>query len=193
MVDAKELEKLKSLPPKERLERLKQLEKQAAEERKRQEAETRRIINESLEELKLDEMLQEIEVEMPKDEVDVNRLLEEAKDIEDQVKKEKLKLDIGKGGSDYGRRIQELLPQNTMQEIQTWYQQDNVPPSQEQFLEVYENARQAYETVQASMQKGPDSELYSTPSEELIENVVESMKTLRALGYSKGWFDQGHP
>ncbi len=190
MVDAKAMDELKKLPPKERLKRLEDLKKKEEEDRKIQEAEARKIINDSLEEIKLDEMLKEIDV--PKDEVDVNKLLDKAKELEVQVDKENIRIDRS-GGSDYGRRIQELLPQNTMQEIQTWYQQDNMPPSQGEFLEVYETARQAYETVQASMQQSPNTELYSSPSEELVENVVSSMKTLRALGYKKGWFDQGHP
>ena len=183
MVDKKELEEIRKLPPKERLKRLKQLE----EKRKKEEEEARKIINESLKEIKLDEMLKEIEVP-EQEKVEIDRIFEQAQDIEEQVKEQKIKLEGA--GSDYARRIQELLPQNTLQEIQQWYAQDNVPPRDE-FLEVYENARQAYETLQRSMQKAPDKELYSTPSEELTENVVSSMRLLRAMGYKMNWFNLG--
>ena len=185
MVDEKELEEIRKLPPKERLKRLKDLE----EKRKKQEEEAKKIIEESLKEIKLDEMMEEIEVPR-QEEVDVKKLFEKSKDIEDQLSAEEIRK-IGKGGTDYAKRIQEALPQNTMQEIQQWYAQDNVPPSEKQFLEVYENAREAYEAVQQSMQKAPNQELYSTPSEELVGNVVESMRMLRAMGYAKGWLNHG--
>lgn len=186
MVDKKELEEIRRLPPKERIRRLKELE----ESRKKEEAEAKKIIEDSLSEMKLDEMLQEIEVPKQK-QVDMDKLFEQAADIEAQVKVEKEKAGAKDGGSDYGRRIQELLPQNTLSEIQNWYTQDNIPPSRDDFLEVYENARQAYETLQQSMQKSPNEELYSSPSEELVENVVGSMKLLRSMGYKNKWFDPG--
>ncbi|MFH1064201.1 MAG: hypothetical protein V1729_03920 [Candidatus Woesearchaeota archaeon] len=181
MPDEKELKEIMKLPPKERLKRLKELE----ERRKKQEIESKKIIEESLKEIKLDEMLQEIEVPKQK-QVDMDRLFEQASDIEEQVKSAKIKLDGG--GSDYGKRIQELLPQNTLQEIQQWYSQDNVPPTREEFLTVYEHAREAYSTVQQSMQDAPNKELYSSPSDKLVENVVSSMRILRSMGYKMDWF-----
>ncbi|MBW2972730.1 hypothetical protein KY359_06870 [Candidatus Woesearchaeota archaeon] len=182
MAADKDLEEIRKLPPKERLQRMKELE----EKRKRQEAEAKKIIEESLSELKLDEMLQEIEV--PKQEkVDIDRLFEQVGDIEEQL--EAAKAGKGKGGTDYARRIQELLPDNTMQEIQQWYARDNVAPNRDEFLQVYEHAREAYETLQQSMQAAPNQELYSSPSEELVENVVSSMRLLRSMGYKMKWFD----
>lgn len=183
MVDKRELEELKKLPPKERLARLKELEAK----RKREEQEAKRIIEESLDEIKLDEMLQEIEV--PKeDEVDVNKLFQQSQDIEEQIKNENLKIDTGVG-DDYARRIQELLPTNTLQEIQSWYAQDNQAPTREEFLDVYEHAREAYETLQQSMQQSPNQDMYSSPSDQLVENVVSSMKILRSMGYKMKFFD----
>lgn len=184
MVDEKELDKIRKLPPKERLARLKELE----DKRKREETEARKIIEDSLKEIKIDEMLQEIEV--PKqDQVNIDKLFEQAKDIGAQVNESDIKR-IKKGGTDYSRRIQELLPQNTLEEIQGWYAQDSRTPSREEFLEVYDNARQAYDVVKHSMQNAPDKDLYSTPSEELVESVVSSMHLLRSLGYKMDWF---HP
>jgi hypothetical protein len=182
--DQKELEDIRKLPPKERLKRLQELEAK----RKKQEEEARKIIEQSLKEIKLDEMLQEIEVPKQK-EVDIDRLFEKAKNLEEEAAAAKVK--PGKaGGQDYGQRIQNLLPQNTLQEIQHWYSTDNVPPTREEFLEVYENAREAYDIVRQSMQKAPDKELYSAPSQELVEDVVESMRLLRSMGYKMRWF--GH-
>ncbi len=182
----RELDKIKKLPPKERLKRIKELE----ERRKKEESETKRIIKESLDEIKLDEMLQEIEVP-EQEKVDVNKLfIKESEPIEDQVKAEQIKIEeISQ--SDYGQRIQELLPQNTMHEIKDWYAQDNQPPRKDEFLEVYRHAREAYETLQKSMQKGPDPQMYSSPSEELVENVVSSMKILRSMGYKHDFFGPG--
>ena len=177
-----ELEEIRRLPPKERLKRLQELE----EKRKRQEEEAKKIIEDSLKEIKLDAMLEEIEV--PKQEqVEIERLFEQSKDIEEQIDIEDVKK-LEKGGTDYARRVQELLPQNTLQEIQQWYAQDNVAPTREEFLEVYENAREAYDVVQRSMQKAPDQQLYSSPSEELVEEVVSSMHLLRSMGYKMDWF-----
>lgn len=182
MVDDKELERIKKLPPKERIARLKELE----ECRKKEEVEARRIIEDSLKELKIDEMLQEIEA--PRQEkVDIDRLFGQSEDIGEQVGEEELK-NLQKGGTDYGRRIKELLPPNTLEEIQGWYAQDSSPPSREEFLEVYENARQAYDVVRNSMQNAPDQELYSSPSDELVESVVSSMHLLRSMGYKMEWF-----
>jgi hypothetical protein len=190
MVDEKEIRELRRLPPKERLKKLEELKRREEQERRRQENEAKKIIEESLSEIKLDEMLREIDV--PKEEqVDIDRLFEQqALDIEEQVKKEKIVLDAS-AGEDYGRRIQQLLPQNTMEEIQQWYAQDNRPPTRDEFLEVYENAREAYDVLQQSMQAAPDQQLYSTPSEQLVENVVSSMHLLRSMGYKKKWFDPG--
>jgi hypothetical protein len=185
MVDEKELEEIKKLPPKERLKRLQELE----EKRKKQEEEAKKIIEESLKEIKLDKMLQEIEVPQ-QEEVDVDKLFEQSIDIEEQVKEAKIKL-AEEGGADYAARIQELLPPNTLQEIQQWYARDNVPPTREAFLEVYEHAREAYDVLQQSMQAAPNQELYSSPSEELVDNVVESMRLLRSMGYKMKWFRQG--
>ena len=179
----KELEEIKKLPPKERLAKLKELEGR----RKKQEEEARKIIEDSLKEIRLDEMVKEIRVP-DQEKVDIDKLFEQSGDIEDQVSKEELEK-IKKGGTDYGRRIQELLPQNTIQEIQSWYSQDTAVPTKEEFLEVYENARQAYDVVQKSMQQPPDQGLYSTPSDELVENVVNSMQLLRSLGYRMDWFN----
>ncbi|MBN1544337.1 hypothetical protein JW898_02640 [Candidatus Woesearchaeota archaeon] len=185
MADEKELEEIRKLPPKERLMRLKELETR----RKKQEDEARRIVEESLKEIKLDEMLQEIEV--PKqEEIDINRLFGKSKGIEEEVAADKALAGSG-GGADYARRIQELLPQNTLQEIQQWYSQDNVPPTRDEFLQVYEHAREAYDVLRQSMQKPPDRELYSTPSEELVEDVVQSMRLLRSMGYKMNWFGPG--
>jgi NAD-dependent DNA ligase len=184
MVEDKELEDIKKLPPKERLKRLKELE----EKRKKEQEEAKKIIQDSLKEIKLDEMLKEIEVP-EQEQVKIDKLFEQARDIEEQVKEDKIKIEGA--GTDYARRIQELLPQNTLQEIQQWYVQDNVPPTRGEFLEVYENARQAYDTLQKSMQKAPDQELYSSPSEELTENVVSSMRILRSMGYKMNWFSPG--
>jgi hypothetical protein len=194
MVSAKELEDIKKLPPKERLRRLEQLKQKEEQERRKQEDEAKRIITESLKEIKLDEMLREIEV--PKDEVDVNKIFEQqALDIEEQVRNEQLKKEQiiidESAGEDYGKRIQQLLPQNTLQEIQQWYAQDNQPPTRGEFLEVYEHAREAYAVLQQSMQAAPDQQLYSTPSEQLVENVVSSMQILRTMGYKQKWFDPG--
>jgi hypothetical protein len=189
MVD-KEIEEIKKLPPKERLKRLKDLEAR----RKNEEDEAKKIMEESLKEIKLDEMLQEIEVP-EQEQVDVEKLFHQVEeDIEDQVKTEKIKIEEIQG-EDYARRIQELLPSNTMSEIQQWYAHDNVPPTRNEFLEVYERARQAYEVMQQSMQKAPDQELYSSPSEELVGNVISSMRLLRSMGYKQKWFeeDQHHP
>jgi hypothetical protein len=182
----KEIDDIKKLPPQERLKRLKELE----DKRKRQEEEAKRLVEDSLKEIKLDEMLKEIDVPKQKD-VDVNRLLEQSGNIEEQVKKEKINV-TASGGADYGRRISELLPQNTLQEIQQWYSSGNAPPTREEFLEVYENAREAYEMVGRTMQKAPNEELYSAPSEQLVGEVVSSMRVLRSLGYKNKWFRQDH-
>ena len=190
MVDEKDLRELRRLPPKERLKRLEELKRKEEQERKSRESETKKIIEESLSEIKLDEMLREIDV--PKeDQVDIDRLFEQqALDIEEQVKKDMIVIDAS-AGEDYGKRIQQLLPQNTMEEIQQWYAQDNRPPTRAEFLEVYENAREAYAVLQQSMQAAPDQQLYSTPSEQLVENVVSSMQILRTMGYKKNWFEPG--
>jgi hypothetical protein len=188
-LNEKEFEEIKRLPPKERLKRLQELE----ERRKRQESEARKIIEQSLKEIKLDEMLQEIEVPKQK-EVDINKLFEKtAVGLEEQAAAAKTKMAAagGSGGSDYGQRIQQLLPQNTLQEIQQWYTSDNVPPSRSEFLEVYENAREAYAVVRQSMQQQPNKDLYAAPSQDLVENVVESMRLLRTLGYKMNWFGPG--
>jgi hypothetical protein len=184
MVDEKEIDEIKKLPPKERLKKLKELE----EKRKKQEEEARKIIEQSLKEIKLDQMLEEIEVPQ-QEEVDVNKLFEKSADIEEQISADDIKK-IEEGGTDYAKRIQEALPQNTMQEIQQWYAQDNVAPTRDEFLQVYENAREAYDTLQQSMQNAPDQDLYSTPSEELVDNVVHSMRMLRSMGYKMKWFGQ---
>ncbi|MBU2561773.1 MAG: hypothetical protein KKD17_05745 [Nanoarchaeota archaeon] len=185
MADEKELEEIRKLPPKERLRRLKELEAK----RNKQEDEARRIIEESLKEIKLDEMLQEIEV--PKqEEIDINKLFGKSKGIEEEVAADKIKVERG-GGADYARRIQELLPQNTLQEIQQWYVQDNVPPTKDEFLQVYDHAREAYDVLRQSMQAQPNQELYSTPSEALVEDVVQSMRLLRSMGYKMKWFGPG--
>ncbi len=184
MPDEKELAAIMKLPPKERLKRLKALE----ERRKKQEIDAKKIIEDSLKEIKLDEMLQEIEVPKQK-KVEIDKLFEQASDIEEQVKDHKI--DLSGGGSDYGKRIQELLPQNTLQEIQQWYSQDNVPPTKDEFLQVYEHAREAYDTLQQSMQNPPNKELYSSPSDDLVENVVGSMRILRSMGYKMDWFGPG--
>jgi hypothetical protein len=196
MVTQKELEEIRKLPPKERLKRLQELEKRRKKReleekklRKQQEEEAKKIIEDSLKEIKLDEMLKEIDVP-EQEKVDIDKLFEQSKDIEDEIKEEKINIEVA-AGADYGKRIQELLPQNTMQEIQQWYSQDNVPPTRAEFLEVYEHAREAYETLQQSMQKSPDQGLYSSPSEELVENVVGSMKLLRSMGYKMKWFGPG--
>ncbi len=188
MVDMRELKDLRKLPPRERLERLRDIEKR----KKKEEEETRKIITESLRELNLDDMLREIEVP-DQEKVDIDKLLDRTRDIEDGIDEEQLSVAVRKGGTDYAGRIQELLPDNTLEEIHNWYRQDNVSPSREEFLEVYESARAAYETLQQNMQKGPDQQLYSSPSEELVENVVSSMRLLRSLGYEKGFFDGNHP
>jgi len=192
MVDKREMGEIRKLPPKERIQKLKALEAKRKKEEADLKKEAQQIMEESLKEIKLDEMLQEIEVNEDNadlDKADVKKLLDQIEEIEEEEDKKRR----AGGGDDYGRRIQELLPQNTMDEIHNWYQQDNVPPSRDEFLEVYENARQAYETVQQTMEQRPDQDLYSAPSQELVENVVSSMKTLRALGYKKGWFDTGGP
>ncbi|MBW2964260.1 hypothetical protein KY363_02265 [Candidatus Woesearchaeota archaeon] len=182
----KELDEIKKLPPKKRLRRLKELE----ERRKKEEQEARRLADESLKEIKLDEMLREIDVP-EQDAVDVNRLFQQqSEDIEDQVRKQKIRIDEV-AQADYAARIQQLLPQNTVQEIQQWYARDNVPPSRAEFLEVYEQARDAYNTLQQTMQKRPDQDLYSSPSQELVENVVSSMRLLRSMGYKHKWFEPG--
>jgi hypothetical protein len=185
MVDEKEIEDIKRLPPKERLKKLQDLEAK----RKRQEEESKRLVEESLKEIKLDEMLKEIDVPQQK-KVDIDRLFEAAKGIEDDVAKAAPQAK-GAGGSDYGRKIQELLSRETVHEIQNWYKQADVPPSREEFLQVYEHAREAYDMVKQSMQKLPNEELYSTPSQALVEDVVSSMRVLRALGYRERWFGPG--
>lgn len=185
-LNEKELEDIKKLPPKERLKRLQELE----EKRKKQEAEAGKMIQQSLKEIKLDEMLREINVPKQK-EVDIDKLFEKtAVSLEEQAAAAKAKKGAA-GGADYGRRIQELLPQNTLQEIQHWYTRDNVPPSRDEFLQVYENARAAYDVVRQSMQQMPNKELYATPSQGLVEDVVESMRLLRTMGYKMKWFSPG--
>lgn len=181
-MNAKRIEEIKKLPPKERLKRLKELE----EERKKQEEESKKIIEESLKELKLDEMLKEIDVPNEKP-VDINKLFEKVKKEDAQTDSESITAAV-KGVQDYKQRIQELLPQNTIQEIQNWYAQETAPTKGE-FLEVYENAREAYEMLQQTMEKRPNAELYSTPSQNLVENVVGSMRLLRSMGYKQNWFD----
>ncbi|MFC1741633.1 hypothetical protein ACFL3V_03805 [Nanoarchaeota archaeon] len=188
MVDEKELEEIRKLPPKERLKRLEQLKLKQERDQKRQEDDAKRIMEESLKEIKLDEMLQEIEVPA-EEKVDIDKLFEDSKHIEEEIKTQKINIDAS-AQQDYAKRIQELLPQNTMHEIQGWYARDNVPPTKDEFLEVYENARQAYETIQQTMQAAPDQQLYSTPSEELVDNVVESMRLMRSMGYKMKWFGQ---
>ena len=185
-LNEKELDDIKKLPPKERLKRLQELE----EKRKKQETEARKMIEQSLKEIKLDEMLQEIEVPKQK-EVDINKLFEKtAIGLEEQAAAAKVKKGAA-GGADYGQRIQQLLPQNTLQEIQQWYISDNIPPSRDEFLQVYENAREAYDVVRQSMQERPNKDLYSAPSQDLVEDVVESMRLLRTLGYKMKWFGPG--
>jgi predicted RNA-binding protein Jag len=182
MVDEKEIEDIKKLPPKERLKRLQDMETK----RKRQEEEAKKMIEQSLKEIKLDEMLQEIEV--PKQEkVDINKLFAKSADIEEQVAQ--AKRSVSGGGTDYGRRIQQLLPSNTIQEIQGWYAQGNRAPSREEFLEVYEHAREAYDTLRQSMEARPDQEMYVNLSDRLVDNVVSSMKMLRSMGYKMKWFE----
>ncbi|MBI5880846.1 hypothetical protein HZB90_01820 [archaeon] len=184
MADEKDLDDIKKLPPKERLKRLQELEAK----RKRQEDEARKIIEQSLKEIKLDEMLQEIEV--PKQEkIDIDKLFEKAKDIEEHVAAEK-KARKG-GGEDYARRIQEILPANTVQEIQHWYATDNRPPTKEEFLEVYEHARQAYDTLKQTMEDHTPNEQYVMLSDQLVEDVVGSMRMLRSMGYKHKIFGPG--
>lgn len=182
----KELDEIQKLLPKERLKRLKELE----ERRKKEELDAKRMTEESLKEIKLDEMLREIDVP-EQDKIDVNKLFQQqAEDIEEQVRKQKIRIDEV-AQADYAARIQQLLPQSTLQEIQQWYARGNVQSSREEFLEVYGQARDAYNTLQQTMQKRPDQDLYSSPSEELVENVVSSMKILRSMGYKHKWFDHG--
>jgi len=185
MADEKDLDDIKKLPPKERLKRLQELEAG----RKKQEDEARKIIEQSLKEIKLDEMLQEIEV--PKQEkIDINKLFEKSKDIEEHVAAEKKAAKQG-GGTDYARRIQEILPPNTIQKIQQWYATDNRPPTREEFLEVYEHARQAYDTLKQSMQEHAPNQQYVTLSDQLVEDVVGSMRLLRSMGYKHKIFGPG--
>lgn len=181
MVDAKELEEIKKLPPKVRLERLKELE----EVRKKQEEDAKKIIEQSLKEIKLDEMLEEIEVPAAK-KVDIDGIFEQ-KGVDTQLSAEELKK-LEKGGDDYVRRIHELLPRDTLSEIKNWYVKDEQPPTKSEFLEVYDNARQAYDLVQNSLQNAPNQDIYATSSEKLVEDVVTSMHLLRSLGYSMDWF-----
>lgn len=194
-----ELDKIKKLPPKERLAKLRELEdkrkvdlKKRTEETKKQEAdakkeeaEARKIIDESLKELKLDEMLKEIDV--PKDDgVDVKRLLEQSA-VEEEAKLGKIKIDHQE---DYGKRIDALLPKNTVNEIQGWYKHDAPAPDKEEFLEVYGRAREAYETIREQMQARPAQDQYAASSQKLAEDVVASMKMLRSMGYQMNFF---HP
>ena len=115
-IDKAELEEIRKLPPKQRLKRLQELE----EKRKKQEEEAKKIIEDSLKEIKLDEMLEEIEVPQ-QEEVDIDKLFEQSKDVEEQISAADIKK-IEEGGTDYAKRIQELLPQDRMEMIQQFYQ-----------------------------------------------------------------------
>ncbi len=186
MADDKDIEDIKKLPPQERLKRLKELE----DKRKKQEEEAKKIVEDSLKEIKLDEMLRQVDV--PKHEkVDIDKLFQQAKDLGDQLEGEAKKNKNKDGGVDYAKRLQELLPKDTLQEIQGWYAQGKAPPDRREFLEVYESAREAYDVVRENMQARPNQELYSRPSQELVENVVESMRLLRSMGYKMKWFEPG--
>jgi hypothetical protein len=78
-----------------------------------------------------------------------------------------------------------------VQEIQQWYAADNRPPAREEFLEVYEHAREAYDTLKQSMQPHKPDEQYVTLSDKLVEDVVGSMRLLRSMGYRHKLFGPG--
>jgi len=179
MVKDLTIEQIRRLPPKERLDRLKEVEKK----RKQQEIEEKKVKEQSIDEIKLDEMLQEIDI--PDEDVDIDKLFEQTENLEEDIK---IKQD---GGTDYARMIQEVLPKGTIDEIQNWYVQGTAPPDKT-FLEVYDQTKELYNNVQEQMKETPNKELYSSPSEELVENVVHSMRLLRSVGYKHDMFDD-HP
>ena len=189
MAEDKELAEIMKLPPKERLKRLKELE----EKRKKQEEEAKKLMNkimdESLSEIKLDEMLKEIEVPRQK-QVDVDKLFEQSEGIDEKAKAT-VRLSE-KPGEDYAKSLQNILPKETVREIQEWYSNRNVPVGRDQFLEVYNQVREAYDNVRQGIQKVPGEE-YSTMSERVVEEVLESKRILRAMGYKMKWFEQSSP
>ena len=190
MAEDNELETIRKLPPKERLDRLKELEdrkkkeSQKKEEQEKKEAEeAKKLVEESLKEIKLDEMLKEIDTPKQKD-IDVEKLLDQ-KSSEEDIKKWKPSDDTGQ---DYAKRIEELLPPNTLNEIQNWYSNNTPAPDKEEFLDTYAQAREAYETLQRSNDAGQQSQMYASQSEKTAETVLESMRMLRAMGYKMNFF-----
>lgn len=184
-----ELEKIRKLPPKQRLELLKALKKRKAEEKKKKELlekkeaeEAKKILEQSLSEIKLDEMLQEIEVPKPED-VEVEKLLEQ-KTFEEDIKLGKIKLE---GGSNYGKKLQELMSSAQNEVIQQWYAQDSPPPTEDEFFEAYDAAREAYNNIAEQM--GSASNSYKAGSEQAMEEASSSLKMLRALGYKHNIFN----
>jgi len=184
MPDEKEIEDIKKLPPQERIKKLKELE----DKRKKQEEESKKVLEQSIKELKLDEMLKEIEVPKNAD-VNIDKLFRQVKEV-DEVSAEKLKKARAIEGQEYGKRIEALLPRDKIDEIQHWYTKTS-EPSKAEFLEVYDDARRAYDLVRQDMQKVPNQEFYSAPSQALVEEVVSSMRLLRSMGYKMNWLNKG--
>lgn len=109
MVD---LEEIKKLPPKERLKRLVELKKEQEEERKKKEEvakrleeEAKKLLELSLEEIKTQEMLEQIEV--PKGEVKLEELFrDDEQELEQKVKKEAPKTRSKEETNQYDSRSQ---------------------------------------------------------------------------------------
>ncbi|HII72054.1 TPA: hypothetical protein HA265_04835 [Candidatus Woesearchaeota archaeon] len=180
-MDPKTIEEVKRLPPKERMKRIEELKKKAEEDRKRQEQDMQKAMQDSLKEIELDQMLQEIEVPKAK-EVKVEELFQKGKDIEEKINAERIKTREG-GGTDYGARLDEMLPHQT---IQQWYQNETPAPTESEFFEMYDRVKEEYDQKKAEPIGAGGH--YQSQSEQSAENIVESLNILKKMGYKHGFF-----
>ncbi|MBW2967383.1 hypothetical protein KY362_02755 [Candidatus Woesearchaeota archaeon] len=168
-----EIEAIRKLPPKERLRRLKELE----DKRRRLEEETKKIKEESVNEIKLDQMLEEIEV--PKQEsIEVEKLFgRRGVDVDLEVDEEQLRA-ARKGGPDYAKSIKDVTGPQLPSDNRDMYIRGNTAELREAVEEAENSA--AYKAA-AHGEAATNSQHYKSSSEEVTEGLLSSARLEKSM------------
>lgn len=172
-----DVEELKRLSPKERLERLKKLE----EKRNKEKEEAEGLIQESIKELQIQEEMEQVEVPAQK-KVDVDKLFESEQDesLEETVSKEVPDIDPEElMQRQYNISISDLTSDETYDNLKKWQQEAQQGGLSEQYKNTVNEVYKEVNAAISAMERAGGQ--YQTGSDKTWDRLMAERNVLRKI------------
>ena len=179
-----DIEEIKKLPPKERLKRLKELEakrKEEEEKRGRESKEAKELLDRSLDEIKTQQILENIDV--PEGDTAIEQILEQEdqEELEKKIKQERERQDQASQDIPSQYNIERLTSYETYNNLQRWLEESADGRLSEEYDGVL---RSMYGEINMVRQMVRASDVYHS-SKEVLEKLDVAKDLLKKIGYNQ--------